>query len=82
MPKNARFNREDNFGINVARVRAYRALHNKKQQDIADLLNISHTAYSAKEQGLVDFGAAEVGVIANYFKIDPGDLFSDSPVLS
>lgn len=70
------------MGINVNRVRAYRALHSKKQQHIADLLSISLTAYSAKEQGRVDFDATEIKLMANYFKIDPGDLFSDSPILS
>ncbi len=82
MPKNARFRDRDKFGINLDRLRAYRKLNNKFQQDMADLLEISLTAYSAKEQGRVDFEATEIGIMADCFNISPAELYSYSPILA
>lgn len=69
------------MGANINRIKAYRALHNLKQQDIADLLHISLTAYCAKEQGRVDFTSTEIGTMAKEFDIDPGELFSTESTL-
>lgn len=81
MPKNARFQERDKFGINLDRLRAYRKLNNKFQKDMAELLEISLTSYAAKEQGRVDFEATEVGIMADYFCISPAELYSRSHVL-
>ena len=70
------------MGIKLNRLKAYKELNNiKNQKEMADLLDISLTAYCAKEQGRVDFTSNEVGIIANRFNIDPGELFSTESTL-
>lgn len=70
------------MGIKLKRLKAYRTLNDKTQTDMANLLDISLTSYSAKEQGRVDFTSTEIGIIAQNFKINPGELYSDNPTLN
>ena len=46
--------------IPKTKVRGYRAMLGKTQQEMADLFNISKQAYSAKERGITRFSADEM----------------------
>lgn len=69
------------MGIKLNRLKAYRTLNNLKQHDMADLLGISLTSYCAKEQGRIDFTSKEVGIMAEKFSINPGELFKEDSTL-
>ncbi|MGL5725891.1 helix-turn-helix transcriptional regulator [Cetobacterium sp.] len=54
---------------------AYRKLYRLKQEDVAELLNISDVSYSFKETGKRDFKLSEAKILADYFKTTVDELF-------
>lgn len=66
------------MGINLDRLKAYRKMHKLMQEEMAVTLGISKQSYHLKEKGKNDFTSGEVGVMANRFGIDPGELYKDS----
>lgn len=63
------------MGVNLKRIKAYRAYNDMSQQDIAVVLNITKSSYALKEQGVTEFTSSEIGKMAEIFEVDPGDLF-------
>lgn len=62
------------------RLKAYRVLHNVKQEELAKLLNIGQNTYSFKENGKKEFTLEESGKIADYFKTTVDDIFFNDEV--
>lgn len=49
-------------------LKAYRALINVTQQEMADIIGIGLTSYNQKEQGKKDFNHTEMAKAINYIK--------------
>lgn len=69
------------MGIKLNRLKAYRTLNDKTQQEMAQILGISLVSYSSKETGKIDFTSTEIGIIADHFNINPGELYSKEHTL-
>lgn len=51
------------------------ARHRVTQMQLRDVLGVSQPAISSRLHGRVPFDANEIGLLADYFNIRPGDLF-------
>ncbi|MFZ7175811.1 helix-turn-helix transcriptional regulator [Streptococcus hyovaginalis] len=51
---------------------------NLKQSDMAKVIHKSEVTYRDKELGKRDFTLSEMYAIANFFKRDVGDIFTDT----
>lgn len=45
------------------------------QKELADVLQISRSGYSYKENGVQDFKMSEMQILANYLGVKIGDIF-------
>ena len=45
------------------------------QKELADVLQISRSGYSYKENGIQDFKMSEMQILANYLGVKIGDIF-------
>lgn len=59
------------------KVAGYRVMIGKKQQDIANVLNISRQAYSEKERGKVPFNDKEKIILKKMFTVVNSNLTID-----
>lgn len=62
------------------KLKAYRQLKGKKQQDIADLINVGLNTYNFKENGKSQFTLDEAKTLADYFGTTVDELFFDNSV--
>lgn len=69
------------MAVNLKKVAAYSILNDDKQQEIADYLEISLTAYSKKVTGKTEFTGTELGRLAKRWNISVNDLYSTSSIL-
>lgn len=57
-----------------------REQHNKKQEEIAEILEISLGNYNKKESGKIRFSLIEAKKIADYFETSIEEIFFDNKV--
>lgn len=57
------------------KLKAYRMLQEKKQEDLAELLNIGLNTYNMKENGKNPFTLEEAKKLADYFSTTIEDIF-------
>ena len=67
--------------LNIQRIKAYRTYKRITQKEMAKKMEIAHTSYCHKEKGIKKFTADEVGIMADIFEVNPGDLYSDNSKL-
>lgn len=59
----------------LTNLKVYRTLFKKKQQDMADFLEIGLTTYNFKENGKKAFTLSEAKKLADYFNTTIDELF-------
>lgn len=64
------------------RLRELRVLHNMKQSDLADILNVARTAISKYENGQLDLSSATINRLCDIFGCTADYLLGRSPVSS
>ena len=69
------------MGVNLKRIKAYRTYNDLGQEQLAEKIGISLTAYCQKEQGYREFTSTEVGKMAEVFEVPPGDLYNQDKKL-
>lgn len=62
------------------KLKAYRAFHGVKQEELALLLGIGMNTYSFKENGKNSFTLEETKAIADFFKTTVEDIFFNNEV--
>jgi DNA-binding XRE family transcriptional regulator len=62
------------------KLKAYRSLKGKKQEDIAKLIGVGLNTYNFKENGKNSFTLSEAKTIADFFNTTIDDLFFNSGV--
>lgn len=70
-----RFSKIENRGDNVNRIRRLREQRKLRQQDMADILGMSVSTYSKKENGDLRFSLKDAKVISDYFHESMESLF-------
>lgn len=63
------------MGINISKVKAFRALNGETQEDVSKVLGISKVSYNKKESGKCDFKSEEIGKLSNHWKVSVNSLF-------
>jgi transcriptional regulator with XRE-family HTH domain len=58
-------------------VRALMGRHNVTQMQLVDVLGVSQTGVSKRLRGLTPFDANEIGVLADYFGVNPAQLLGE-----
>lgn len=58
-------------------VRALMARQGVTQMQLVEVLHISQTGVSKRLRGLIPFDANEIGVLAEYFGVRPGELLGE-----
>lgn len=66
--------------MNTKKLKAYRKLNNVNQSDIANLLNITLTSYSHKENGKTKFTLEEAKTISDFFGLSIEEIFFNNNV--
>lgn len=59
----------------AAEVRALMGRHSVTQMQLREVLGVSQTGISKRLRGLTPFDANEIGLLADYFQVTPGELF-------
>lgn len=65
---------------NSNKLKAYRVMLGKKQEDIAKIIGIGLNTYNLKENGKSSFSLEEAKKIADYFNTTIDDLFFNNKV--
>ncbi len=63
--------------IVAANVRAELGYADLKQNSLADVLGLSQMAISRRLSDNTEFTAGEIALLADFFGIEPGDLFAE-----